>query len=68
MNKEVKKKGRPTDSPKIGLIKFRCDKESNTQLEYCCKELSLSKSEVLRISIDNLYNELSKKMPIKNRG
>lgn len=58
MNKELKKKGRPTENPKTGLIKFRCDVKSNTELEYCCKELSLSKSEVLRMSICKLYCEL----------
>ena len=61
MNKEKKKIGRPTEQPKIGLIKFRCDVESNTKLEYCCKELCLSKSEILRMSIHKLYNELYKK-------
>lgn len=58
MNKESKKMGRPTENPKTGLIKFRCDIASNAQLEYCCKELALSKSEVLRMSIDKLYKEL----------
>lgn len=61
MEKEAKKKGRPTEHPKTGLVKFRCDIESNAHLEYCCIELSLSKSEVLRMSIDKLYNELYEK-------
>lgn len=58
MNKEFKKLGRPTEQPKTNLIKFRCAAQSKEHLEFCAKELSMSKSEVLRLSIDKLYQEI----------
>lgn len=59
MENKIKKRGRPTNQPKTGLIKFRCDEQIISKLEYCLHKLSLSKSDVLRMSINKLYNELS---------
>lgn len=58
MSEEVKKMGRPTEHPKTALVKFRCDTKLNSQLEFCCIELSMTKSEVLRMSVQKLYHEL----------
>ncbi|MGN0026819.1 MAG: hypothetical protein ACI33I_07450 [Clostridium sp.] len=59
MDNKIKKRGRPTNEPKTGLIKFRCDDKVISRLEYCSISLSLSKSDILRMSINKLYNELS---------
>jgi hypothetical protein len=59
MNNKSKKLERPTKQPKTNLIKFRCDAQSKERLEFCAEELAISKSEILRLSIDNLYQEIN---------
>ncbi len=61
MSEKFKKSGRPTDSPKINLIKFRCDQKSKENLDFCARSLSITKSEVIRLSIRKLYNEIYEK-------
>lgn len=53
--------GRPTDNPKPIKMQFRLDKETNEKLSGCCKALGLTKSEVLRMGVHQIYDGLDKK-------
>lgn len=54
------RKGRPTNEPKTLSTRIRLSEEDIERLEYCCQELSVSKSEVIRIGIKKIYEELKK--------
>ena len=56
--------GRPTDDPKTKRVEIRLSSLDAEKLEYCCDTLNLSKAEVIRDGINNIYQkalELSKK-------
>lgn len=53
--------GRPTDDPKIHERKIRFSDRDMEKLDYCCKVLGLTKSDVIRKGIDRLYQEALKK-------
>jgi len=59
------KMGRPTDDPKGQRKNFRLSDNDIKKLEYCSKELGKPESEVVRISIDKLYQSLKKKITRK---
>ena len=52
------KVGRPTESKKDSVIKARVDELTIDKLEFCAKKASLPKSEILRIGIDKVYEEV----------
>ncbi len=52
--------GRPTDDPKQSTIKFRISDEDMKKLEYCVEKTGLSKSEILRQGIKEVYEKLHK--------
>lgn len=52
--------GRPTDNPKQSTIKFRISDEDIKRLEYCAEKTGLSKSEILRQGIKEVYEKLKK--------
>lgn len=52
--------GRPTNEPKTLSTRIRLSEEDTERLEYCCQELSVSKSEIIRIGIKKIYEELKK--------
>ena len=54
-------KGRPTDDPKILNTRIRLSEEDIQRLEYCVKETGLSKSEIMRQGIREVYERLKKK-------
>lgn len=54
------KKGRPTDSKKDAILKVRIDDRTKLMLEYCKETMKISKSEVVRISIEETYKKLFK--------
>lgn len=59
--------GRPTDDPKTKRMEIRISLLDSIKLEYCCETLNLSKSEVIREGINNVYQkalESSKKQNI----
>jgi len=56
-----KKMGRPTDSPKTHQMKFRYSDEIKEMLEHCSKEKGVSKSEVIRLGIGEIYKKLTQK-------
>ena len=52
--------GRPTDNPMSTMIRFRCDDDTLKKLENCSKALHISKSEVLRKGVHQIYDGLEK--------
>lgn len=53
-------KGRPTDDPKTLMAKFRLSEEDIRRLEYCAEKTGLSKSEIIRQGIKEVYERLKK--------
>lgn len=56
-----KKIGRPTDSLKDTMIRVRMDKETVEKLDTCVNILNSNRSEVIRDSINKLYDDLKEK-------
>lgn len=52
--------GRPTDNPKTLNTRIRLSDEDISMLEYCCEQTGKKKSEVLRLGIRKVYEELKK--------
>ena len=52
--------GRPTQNPKDTRIGIRMTAEDNKKLEYCCKVLGLTKTEVIQCGIEKVYQEALK--------
>lgn len=53
--------GRPTDDPKESRVGFRLSREETRMLDYCCKVFGLSKTEVIRQGIKEMYEKAKKK-------
>lgn len=53
--------GRPTDNPKKDRVGFRLSDEESKMLDYCCEVLGLSKTEVIRQGIKEMYEKALKK-------
>lgn len=49
--------GRPTDDPKTKRMEIRISLLDSIKLEYCCETLNLSKTEVIREGINNVYQK-----------
>ena len=58
---ERKKPGPHPEKPLEHGLKVRVDNERLEKIEYCLKKLDITRSEVLRRGVDNLYEELTKK-------
>ncbi len=56
----TKKIGRPTESPKEYMLRTRLDKEMVEKLDCVTKQLSLTRSEVVRKGIEMQYDQLQK--------
>ena len=52
------KLGRPTESTKDFVIKARIDEDTKTKLELCVEVSQMSKSEVIRECINEMYYKL----------
>ena len=52
--------GRPTDEPKNLNTRVRLSDDDVSMLEYCCKETGKKKSEIIRLGIRKVYEELKK--------
>jgi len=52
--------GRPTDDPKTIRVGIRMSKVDEEKLEYCCKVLGLTKTEVIQRGIEKVYEEARK--------
>ena len=54
------KMGRPTENPKDYMLRVRIDSETLLKLNKCCKELGLSKSDIVRNGISEQYDKMQK--------
>lgn len=52
--------GRPTNDPKTERFEIRLSMADCVKLEYCCNELGMTKTEVLRKGLDTLYQKAMK--------
>ena len=53
--------GRPkADNPKNIQVKFLADKETVSDLDFCCEKLSKTKSDVIRMGIQKVKAEVEK--------
>lgn len=54
--------GRPkSDNPKDIQLKIRADKQTVDDLDFCCKESNLNRSEVIRLGIQKVKEDLENK-------
>lgn len=53
--------GRPTDNPKNLNTRVRLSDEDVSILEYCCNETGMKKSEIIRLGIRKVYEEIKNK-------
>ncbi|MBQ7232363.1 MAG: CopG family transcriptional regulator [Bacillales bacterium] len=61
MEQEKKKIGRPTNAPKTIVKRARMSQEDVQKLQDCCTVLGISESDVLRLGIDKVYQEIKTK-------
>ncbi|ADU27984.1 hypothetical protein Ethha_2491 [Ethanoligenens harbinense YUAN-3] len=52
--------GRPTDDPKTLNTRIRFSEGDVQKLDYCCKVLGLTKAEVIRQGIEEMYQKAQK--------
>jgi len=54
--------GRPkSDNPKDIQLKIRADKQTIDDLNFCCKESNLTRSDVIRLGIQKIKEDLENK-------
>lgn len=54
--------GRPkAESPKDIQLKIRADKQTISDLDYCCEKTKLTKSDVIRLGIQKVKQEVDGK-------
>lgn len=53
-------KGRPTTNPKKGRFEIRTSEEEEAMLNYCCQVTGKKRSEIVRLGIKKVYDELKK--------
>jgi hypothetical protein F3_00422 len=58
MEATKKKMGRPTINPKNIQTRIRMSEEEVEKLEFCAKEKNITKSEVIRLGIEKVYQEI----------
>ncbi len=56
----MKKGTKLTDNPKEYMLRVRMDNVTSEKLEYLAEKLKLSKSEVVRIGIEEQYQKIKK--------
>ena len=52
--------GRPTDNPKKHETRIRMSDEDVKILEYCCRVTGMSKADVIRQGIREIYDKIKK--------
>lgn len=55
-----KKLGRPTNNPKNFMLRVKMDKDTLDKLDECCNIKKKNRSEFVRESIQEKYDELKK--------
>lgn len=58
MEEKETKMGRPTEAKKDITIKVRIDEETQNMIDYCIKQKKVSKSEIVRLGIAKVYQEI----------
>lgn len=53
-------KGRPTDNPKKGRFEIRTSQEEKEMLDYCCEITGKKRTDIIRLGIRKVYEELKK--------
>ena len=54
--------GRPrSDNPKDIQLKIRADKQTIDDLDYCCREKDMTRSDVIRLGIQKVKQEIEEK-------
>lgn len=53
-----KKMGRPTTDPKNHVARLRLSDREKAKLDECCKLTGMSITEVLKLGIDKVYQEI----------
>lgn len=53
--------GRPTNDPKTNVARLRLSDNERKKLDECCKMSGMTISEVLKLGIDKVYQELTNK-------
>ncbi len=54
----IKKGTKLTNNPKDIQLKIRADKQTMEDLEYCCQKTNLTKSDVIRLGIKKVKDEV----------
>lgn len=57
---EKKKMGRPTDSPKSYRESFRLSENDMKKIQFCMEVTGMSKTDVIRQGIDEVYQKIKK--------
>lgn len=52
--------GRPTENPKRHETRIRMSDDDIEKLEYCCQKTNMTKADVIRKGIDEVYKQLKK--------
>lgn len=52
--------GRPTVNPKKTRLELRLSDNDIEKLEFCCNKTGMSKAEILRNGLDEVYKQLKK--------
>lgn len=55
-----KKMGRPTEEPKNINTRIRMSAKDAEMLEYCSKETGMTKTDVIRLGIQKVYESIKK--------
>lgn len=53
--------GRPTDNPRGERLGFRVSEEEREMIKYCMENSDMSKSDILRLGIRKVYEEIKNK-------
>ena len=57
---KIVRSGRPTDEPKILSTRIRLSKKDVEMLDFCSDKTGKKKSEIIRLGIKKVYEELVK--------
>lgn len=55
------KMGRPTENPREERLGFRVSEEESEMIKYCMEHSDMSKSDILRLGIQKVYEEIKNK-------
>lgn len=61
MESGKKKMGRPTDNPKQLSTRIRLSDTDVQRLEFCSQKTGKTKSEIIRMGIEKVYEDMNRK-------